>query len=79
MATEMVCALSCAEIPVETPSRASMDTVKAVEWRERFERDGKVPTVYETCEVHGLEIDDLEHMFPDGYHRGVVKLAGLRL
>ena len=31
MATEMVCARSCAEMPVVTPSRASMETVKAVE------------------------------------------------
>jgi hypothetical protein len=39
MATEMVWARSCAEMPVETPSRASIDTVKAVEWRARLERD----------------------------------------
>ena len=30
MATWMVCARSAAEIPVETPSRASMETVNAV-------------------------------------------------
>ncbi len=47
--------------------------------REEYKRDGIVPTVYKTCEIHGLEIDDLEYMFPDGYHRGVVKIAGLRL
>ena len=39
MATEMVCARSCAEMPVVTPSRASIDTVKAVEWRERLDVD----------------------------------------
>ena len=47
--------------------------------RDKYKRDGTVPTVYETCEAHKLEIDDLEYMFPDGYHRGVVKIAGLRL
>ena len=26
-----------------------------------------------------LKIDELEKLFPDGYHRGAVKLAGLRL
>ncbi len=30
MATEIVCARSCAEIPVEMPSLASMETVNAV-------------------------------------------------
>ncbi len=30
IATAMVCARSCAEMPVVTPSRASIETVKAV-------------------------------------------------
>ena len=34
MATRMVCARSAADMPVVTPSRASMDTVKAVPKRE---------------------------------------------
>lgn len=46
--------------------------------RKRFEEDGKVPTVFETCEVNHISIKDLEQMFPDGYHRGAVKIAGLR-
>ena len=33
MATEIVCARSAAEMPVVTPSRASIDTVNAVWWR----------------------------------------------
>jgi len=37
-----------------------------------------VPTVYETCEVNSIEIEELERLFPDGYHTGAVKLAGLR-
>ncbi len=36
MATETVRARSCALMPVETPSRASMETVKAVSWRDEF-------------------------------------------
>jgi tRNA 2-thiouridine synthesizing protein E len=39
---------------------------------------GVVPTVYETCEEMGLDLAQLEELFPDGYHRGAVKLAGLR-
>jgi len=46
--------------------------------RDRFGKDGVVPTVYETCEANGLEIEDLEKLFPHGYHRGAVKLAGLK-
>ena len=46
--------------------------------RKRFEKDGKVPTVYETCGANQMDIGDLERLFPDGYHRGAVKIAGLR-
>src|ERR1700736_2638865 len=35
-ATRIVCARSAAEIPVVTPSAASIDTVKLVPWRDRF-------------------------------------------
>ena len=47
--------------------------------REDYLAKGTVPTVYETCERHGMEIEELERLFPSGYHRGAVKLAGLRL
>ena len=47
--------------------------------RERFIKNKAVPTVYETCEAHNLEIEELERLFPDGYHRGAVKIAGLRV
>ena len=45
--------------------------------RSRFERTGAVPTVYETCTANDIELDELERLFPDGYHRGAVKVAGL--
>jgi tRNA 2-thiouridine synthesizing protein E len=45
--------------------------------RESFARDGEVPTVYATCEANGLSLDQLAHLFPTGYHRGAVLLAGL--
>ncbi len=47
--------------------------------RQSFEEKNLVPTIYETCEANGVEIDELERLFPDGYHRGAVKLAGLRV
>ena len=47
--------------------------------RERHADSGVVPTIYETCAANGLELEDLELLFPDGYQRGAVKLAGLRV
>lgn len=45
--------------------------------REAFDRTGSVPTVTECCEAMDTDLDELESLFPDGYHRGAVKLAGL--
>jgi len=47
--------------------------------RECFQKNGVVPSVYETCEANQLELEELERLFPTGYHRGAVKLAGLRV
>jgi tRNA 2-thiouridine synthesizing protein E len=47
--------------------------------RSTFYKTGKISTVSETCEANDLDIDELEQLFPDGYHRGAVKIAGLRL
>jgi tRNA 2-thiouridine synthesizing protein E len=47
--------------------------------RSTYYKTGKIPTVTETCEATDLDIDELEQLFPDGYHRGAVKIAGLRL
>jgi tRNA 2-thiouridine synthesizing protein E len=47
--------------------------------RKRFQETGSVPTVYDTCQDNGIDILDLERLFPDGYHRGAVKLAGLHV
>jgi cysteine desulfurase family protein len=38
-----------------------------------------VPTVFETCAACGLSLEDLERLFPTGYHRGAVKISGLRV
>ncbi|MDR3567515.1 MAG: TusE/DsrC/DsvC family sulfur relay protein [Syntrophobacteraceae bacterium] len=47
--------------------------------RSEYERSGVVPTVYATCEAVGIEMEELAQLFPPGYHRGAVKLAGLNL
>jgi tRNA 2-thiouridine synthesizing protein E len=46
--------------------------------RDAARRTRRVPTVYETCEANGIELEDLEALFPSGYSRGAVKIAGLR-
>jgi tRNA 2-thiouridine synthesizing protein E len=47
--------------------------------RDYYKKNGEVPIIYETCEANGLELDDFEKLFPDGYHRCAVKLAGLQV
>lgn len=47
--------------------------------RESYQKDKKIPTVYETCEKNNIELKELEQLFPDGYHRGAIKIAGLRV
>ena len=47
--------------------------------RESFKKNRQVPTVYETCEENRIDLEALEDLFPDGYHRGAVKIAGLRV
>jgi tRNA 2-thiouridine synthesizing protein E len=47
--------------------------------RNTYRTSRVVPTVYETCAAHHMEVKDLEKLFPDGYHRGAVKIAGLRV
>lgn len=47
--------------------------------RSSFAKTGEVPTVYEVCEACSIDLDELERLFPDGYHRGAVKIAGLRV
>jgi tRNA 2-thiouridine synthesizing protein E len=46
--------------------------------RQSFEQNNLVPTVYETCEAGDIGLKELQRLFPDGYHRGAVKIAGLR-
>ena len=45
--------------------------------RARFEKTGKIPTIDETCGDNDIDIEEFGALFPDGYHRGAVKIAGL--
>jgi len=47
--------------------------------RAARQKTGSVPTVFETCRTCHVEVDDLEQLFPRGYQRGAVKIAGLTL
>lgn len=45
--------------------------------RDYFDEHRNSPTVYETCSITGLSLDDLHELFPDGYRRGACRVAGL--
>ncbi len=36
-----------------------------------------IPTVYEVCDAHQLDLDGFHELFPDGYRRGACRIAGL--
>lgn len=46
--------------------------------RDAFLVEHRIPNIYETCESCDIDLDTLEALFPTGYHRGALKLAGLR-
>lgn len=65
---------------MKMPGKLTNDHWKIIYFlRESYKRNHIVPTVYETCEVNNMDLKQLEELFPDGYHRGAVKLAGLRV
>jgi len=47
--------------------------------REQFVANRTIPTVFDLSDRFDIDLEELERLFPDGYHRGAVKLAGLRL
>lgn len=53
---------------------------QVIQFLRRFYKDNdQIPTVHQTCEMLNLELPELEELFPDGYHRGAIKIAGLRV
>ncbi len=45
--------------------------------RDYYEKNRNIPTVFETCSSHDLNLEELLELFPDGYRRGACRLAGL--
>jgi tRNA 2-thiouridine synthesizing protein E len=47
--------------------------------RESYQKTKTIPNIFELCEELSLNLKELEYLFPAGYHRGLIKLAGLML
>jgi tRNA 2-thiouridine synthesizing protein E len=47
--------------------------------RVKYQLSGEIPTIYQTCEENSIKLSELEELFPEGYHRGLIKLAGIKL
>ncbi|TAL67022.1 MAG: TusE/DsrC/DsvC family sulfur relay protein [Bacteroidetes bacterium] len=47
--------------------------------RDYFSRNQSVSNIYQLCDDCNITLDELKALFPDGYHRGAVKIAGLRI
>ncbi|MBI4720578.1 MAG: TusE/DsrC/DsvC family sulfur relay protein [Chitinivibrionia bacterium] len=45
--------------------------------RDYYRVHKNIPTVYETCRINNLSLDELIELFPAGYRRGACKAAGL--
>ncbi len=45
--------------------------------RNYYQATDNIPTVYEVCQAHKLDLDDLKELFPEGYRRGLCRIAGL--
>ena len=45
--------------------------------RNYYQTTNNIPTVFEVCQAHGLNLEALQQMFPGGYRRGACRIAGL--
>jgi tRNA 2-thiouridine synthesizing protein E len=45
--------------------------------RNYYQASGNIPTIYEVCEAHHLDLDGFRELFPEGYRRGACRMAGL--
>jgi tRNA 2-thiouridine synthesizing protein E len=45
--------------------------------RAYYETNSNIPTLYEVCEAHDLDLDAFRELFPEGYRRGACRAAGL--
>lgn len=47
--------------------------------RNYYREKGDIPNIYQACEDNGLNLEEMEQLFPTGYHRGALKIAGLHM
>jgi len=45
--------------------------------REFFRDNNNIPTVFELCREHKIDLDELGTLFPERYRRGACRAAGL--
>ena len=45
--------------------------------RNYYQAVNNIPSVYELCQAHHLDLKDLKGLFPEGYRRGACRIAGL--
>ncbi len=45
--------------------------------RDYYQVTGNIPTVFEVCQAHQLDLAALTGLFPEGYRRGACRIAGL--
>ena len=45
--------------------------------RNYYQATNNIPTVFEVCQAHHLDLGDLNELFPEGYRRGACRIAGL--
>jgi tRNA 2-thiouridine synthesizing protein E len=75
---ENFAACKARELQIQGPlSNKHWEVIKYL--RSEFEKKGVIPTFYETCKAVGIDVDEFAELFPSGYHRGAVKIAGLSL
>ncbi len=45
--------------------------------RNYYQATNNIPTIYEVCSAHHIDLQDLTELFPEGYRRGACRVAGL--
>ena len=45
--------------------------------RNYYQATNNMPTLYQVCEAHHLDLEGFRELFPEGYRRGACRIAGL--
>lgn len=57
------------------PTKKLLEVIRYL--RLYYAANHTIPTVFETCSVNALSLEDLRELFPAGYRRGACRMAGL--